>query len=54
MDGEILSLTNPKSEMARGTEALAALLDSRHARPRVTKDSTVVAEPAGEVAGQPS
>jgi hypothetical protein len=27
-----LSLTNPKSEMARGTEALATLLDGTHAR----------------------
>jgi hypothetical protein len=30
VDGHILSLTNPRSEMARGGEALATLLDSIH------------------------
>jgi pilus assembly protein CpaE len=34
VDGVILSLTNPRSEMARGAEALATLLDSAHARGR--------------------
>jgi pilus assembly protein CpaE len=38
VDGIILSLTNPKSEIARGTEALAALLDGTHAR-RTAGDS---------------
>ena len=28
----ILSLTNPKSEVARGAEALASLLDVKHSR----------------------
>jgi pilus assembly protein CpaE len=32
--GEILTLTNPRSEIARGTESIAALLDSTHARSR--------------------
>jgi pilus assembly protein CpaE len=31
--GEILSLTNPRSEMTRGTDSLAAALDAVHARP---------------------
>ena len=30
VDGQILSLTNPRSEVARGSEALAALLESKH------------------------
>ena len=34
VDGAILSLTNPRSEMAKGCEAIAALLDSKHGRPR--------------------
>jgi Flp pilus assembly CpaE family ATPase len=34
VDGAILSLTNPRSELTRGVEALAALLDARHGRPR--------------------
>ena len=38
VDGVVLSLTNPKSEIARGAEALAMLLDSRHGRPRMTND----------------
>ncbi len=32
VDGVILSLANPKSEMARGAETLAALLDGVHSR----------------------
>jgi pilus assembly protein CpaE len=32
--GQILSLTNPRSEMAKGAESLAALLDSVHGRGR--------------------
>jgi Flp pilus assembly CpaE family ATPase len=34
VDGQILSLTNPRSEMTRGSEALAALLESQHGRVR--------------------
>ena len=30
VDGQILSLSNPKSELAKGSEALAALLDRKH------------------------
>lgn len=30
VDGVILSVTNPKSEISRGTDALAALLESKH------------------------
>jgi MinD-like ATPase involved in chromosome partitioning or flagellar assembly/CRP-like cAMP-binding protein len=30
VEGAILSLTNPKSEITRGTDSLAALLDARH------------------------
>jgi MinD-like ATPase involved in chromosome partitioning or flagellar assembly len=33
LDGVILSTSNPKSEIARGTEALAALIDGIHRRP---------------------
>lgn len=33
VEGQILSLTNPRSELTRGAEALAALLDVRHAGP---------------------
>src|SRR5438034_1620311 len=32
VEGVILSLTNPKSEVARGAEALASLLDVKHSR----------------------
>jgi Flp pilus assembly CpaE family ATPase len=32
VSGEILSLTNPRSEIAKGAEALAELLDLRHGR----------------------
>src|SRR5437899_2766887 len=32
VDGAILGLTNPRSEIAKGCEALAALLDSKHGR----------------------
>jgi len=34
VDGVILSLTNPHSEMAKGCEVLAALLDSKHGKHR--------------------
>src|SRR2546428_370654 len=34
VDGMILSLTNPHSEMAKGCEVLAALLDSKHGKHR--------------------
>jgi Flp pilus assembly CpaE family ATPase len=55
VDGVILSLTNPKSEMARGTETLAALLDSMHTQrvartaataPAGTESAQVIAQPA--------
>src|SRR5438477_6993841 len=32
VDGAILSITHPRSEIAKGCEALAALLDSKHGR----------------------
>ena len=32
VNGEILSLTNPRSEIAKGAQALAELLDSQHGR----------------------
>src|SRR3989440_10801163 len=32
VDGAILSITNPRSEIAKGCEALAVLLDSKHGR----------------------
>jgi MinD-like ATPase involved in chromosome partitioning or flagellar assembly len=38
VDGVVLSLSNPKSEIARGAEALAALLDFKHGRPRGADD----------------
>lgn len=34
VEGVVLSLTNPKSELAKGAEALTALLEAQHARPR--------------------
>jgi MinD-like ATPase involved in chromosome partitioning or flagellar assembly len=52
VDGEILSLTNPKSEIAQGAEALAALLDGKHARPRVTIDAVAARDGIAEQAGQ--
>jgi pilus assembly protein CpaE len=39
VDGQILSLANPRSEMARGCEALAALLVSQHGRGPLPADS---------------
>jgi len=42
VNGEILSITNPRSEIARGAEALAALLDTHHGREH----------PTGHVAGR--
>ncbi|TMF18521.1 MAG: cyclic nucleotide-binding domain-containing protein [Chloroflexi bacterium] len=44
VDGVILSITNPRSEIAKGCEALAALLDSKHGRQRGPKPA---AAPAG-------
>ena len=44
VDGVILSITNPRSEIAKGCEALAALLDSKHGRQRGSKPA---AAPAG-------
>jgi hypothetical protein len=35
--GEILALTNPRSEITRGVEALAARLDLVHGRSRTQK-----------------
>jgi pilus assembly protein CpaE len=40
VDGHILSLTNPRSEVARGSEALAALIDSRHGQRRLAAATT--------------
>lgn len=34
VEGVILSLVNPKSEMAKGAEAVAHLLDAKHGRPQ--------------------
>ena len=39
IDGVVLSLTNPKSEITRGVETLAALLDGRHSPAREAGDS---------------
>ena len=48
VDGEILSLTNPKSELARGSEAIAALLESRHASgPKGTIEPAAEHSPVG-------
>ena len=50
VDGVILSLTNPKSEITRGVESLAALLDGMHGGPR----AAAAVEPASaESPGQP-
>src|SRR2546422_7489818 len=54
VDGAILSLTNPKSELGQGAEALAALLDGTHARPRVAADSSSISKGIAEHAGTPS
>ena len=54
VDGAILSITNPKSAIAQGAEALAALLDGKHARPRVAADSASVPNGIAEHAVQPS
>ena len=37
VDGVILSLTNPKSEFTRGAEALAAILERLHSRPKANE-----------------
>jgi len=54
VDGAILSLTNAKSEIGQGAEALAALLDGTHARPRVAVDSRSIPNGIAEHAGRPS
>src|SRR5438094_7397475 len=54
VDGAILSLTNAKSEIGQGAEALAALLDGTHARPRVAVDSSSIPNGIAEHAGRPS
>lgn len=53
MDGVILTLTNPKSEMARGAEALAGLLDARHGRRRSQPPNAAPA-PADPAAPEPT
>src|SRR5213080_3325279 len=46
LEGVILALTNPRSELAKGAEALALLLDSKHGRGKEAVPSSVeVAEP---------
>jgi MinD-like ATPase involved in chromosome partitioning or flagellar assembly len=55
LDGEILSLTSPRSEVARGTDALAAMLDARHGRSVVAGSHAAQAATAangGEGAGE--
>src|SRR3989475_117817 len=54
VDGAILSLTNAKSEIGQGAEALAALLDGTHARPRVAVDSSSIPNGIAEHTGRPS
>src|SRR2546429_6073219 len=54
VDGAILSLTNAKSELGQGAEALAALLDGTHARPRVAAGSSSIPNGIAEHAGRPS
>src|SRR5436190_1945213 len=54
VDGAILSITNPKSAIAQGAEALAAILEGKHARPRVAADSASVPNGIAEHAVQPS
>lgn len=58
VDGVILSLTNPKSEMTRGVETLAGLLDGKHSRRSTATTSvapTTVSIPqlAGGLAPEP-
>jgi pilus assembly protein CpaE len=48
VEGQILSLTNPKSEMTRGTEMLAALLESTHGR-RAAPVAAAEPQPTGAV-----
>jgi MinD-like ATPase involved in chromosome partitioning or flagellar assembly len=52
VDGAILTLTNTRSEVARGAEELAALLESTHRRdrrnPEASSASVGVPEPVGE------
>ncbi|HET7421846.1 MAG TPA: cyclic nucleotide-binding domain-containing protein [Candidatus Dormibacteraeota bacterium] len=47
VDGQILSLTNPKSEMTRGSEMLAGLLEATHGRRAPA--ATAEPQPAGAV-----
>jgi len=47
VDGVILSLTNPRSEMTRGCEALASMLEDKHARPRQASAKVGDGVPAG-------
>lgn len=42
VEGAILSLTNPKSEMTRGAEALAAHLDRVHGRANVRQETSAL------------
>ena len=51
VDGVILSLTNPRSEIAKGAEQLAALLDSKHGRARIVARSARPSEGDLEPAG---
>ena len=51
VDGVILSLTNPRSEIAKGAEQLAALLDSKHGRARIVARSARPPEGDLEPAG---
>jgi Flp pilus assembly CpaE family ATPase len=53
LDGVILSLTNPRSEMTRGSEAIAALLESKHAAAART-DGTPTHSSIGAGAGAQS
>jgi pilus assembly protein CpaE len=49
IEGAILSLTNTRSEVAKGSEAIAALLESRHPNPARKQDtSSAVSVGAGQ------
>jgi Flp pilus assembly CpaE family ATPase len=45
VNGEILSLTNPRSEIAKGAEALAELLDSQHGRAQPARRPDTESDP---------
>lgn len=47
IDATILSLTNPRSELTRGAEAIAAMLENQHARPSRPTEPAKTAVPAG-------